>query len=149
MTFLDANLLHDIVTGKSVTAVFHFINTTPIDWYLKRQATVETVTYGSEFVATITATEQIMDLRSTLRYLGVPIMTKAYMFGDNKSVIMTTTIPHFVLNKRHNMLSYHIVRKPIAAKILDSSGAHLIKTKVIYAVKIGNMQKSRIQLGII
>ena len=50
-TFLDANLLHDIVTGKSVTAVLHFVNTTPTDWFFKRQATVETATYGSEFVA--------------------------------------------------------------------------------------------------
>ena len=83
-TFLDANLLHDIDTGKSVTAVLHFINTTLIDWYLERQATVETAMYGSEFVAMRTATEQIMDLRNTLRYLDVPIMTKAYMFG-NKS----------------------------------------------------------------
>ena len=43
-TFLDDNLLHDMDTGKSVTvtAVLHFINTTPIDWYLKRQAAVET-----------------------------------------------------------------------------------------------------------
>ena len=31
ITFLDANLLNDIVTGKSVTALLHFINTTPID----------------------------------------------------------------------------------------------------------------------
>ena len=30
-TFLDANLLHDIVTGKTVTAVLHFVNTTPSD----------------------------------------------------------------------------------------------------------------------
>ena len=71
-TFLNANLLQDIVTGKSVTAVLHFVNTTPTDWFLKRQATVETATYGSEFVAAKTATEQIMDLRNTLRYLGVP-----------------------------------------------------------------------------
>ena len=56
-TFLDANLLHDIITGKSVTAVLHFIKTTPVDLYLKRQATLETVTYGSEFVAAKTATE--------------------------------------------------------------------------------------------
>ena len=40
-----------------------------------------------------TATEQIMDLRNTLRYLGVPIMTKAHMFGDNKSVVTSSTIP--------------------------------------------------------
>ena len=50
-TFLDANLFHDIVTGKSVTAVLHFVNTTPTDWFSKRQATVETATYGYEFVA--------------------------------------------------------------------------------------------------
>ena len=53
----DANLFHDIVTGKSVTAILHFVNTTPTDWFSKRQATVETATYGSEFVAAKTATE--------------------------------------------------------------------------------------------
>ena len=118
-TFLDANLLHDIVTRKSVTAGLHFINTTPIDWYSKRQGMVETATYGSEFVAARTATEQTMYLRNTLRHLGVPIMTKAYMFEDNKSVIRSATIPQSVLNKRHNMLSYHRVRDAIAANILD------------------------------
>ena len=54
-TFLDANLLHDIVTGKLVTAVLHFLNATPTDWFSKRQPTVETATYGSEFVAAKTA----------------------------------------------------------------------------------------------
>ena len=117
-TFLDANLLHDTVTGKSVTTVLHFINTTPIDWYLKRHATVETVTYGSESIAARTATEQ-MDLRNTLMYLGVPVMTKSYMFCDNKSVITSATIPQSVLNKSHNILSYCRVREAIAAKILD------------------------------
>ena len=118
-TFLDANLLHDVVTAKSVTAVLHFINTTPIDWYSKRQVTVERATYGSELVASRTATEQIMDLRNTLRYLGAPITSKAYMFGNKKSIITSATIPQSVLNKRHNMLSYHRVRETIAAKFLD------------------------------
>ena len=113
---LGKSLLHDIVTGKSVMAVLHFVNTTPTDWFSNRQATVETATYGSEFVAAKTATEQIMDLRNTLRYLGVPIMIKAYMFGDNKSVVTSSTIPQSILNKRHNMLSYHRVREAIAAK---------------------------------
>ena len=118
-TFLDANLLHNIVTGKSVTAVLHFVNATSTDWFSKRQATVETATYGSDFVAAKTATEQIMDLRNTLRYLGVPIMTKAYMFCDNKSVVTSSMVPHSILNKRHNTLSYHRVREAIATKILE------------------------------
>ena len=46
-------------------------------------------------------------------------MTKTSMFGDNKSVIMSATMPQSVLNKRHNMLSYHRVREAIAAKIQD------------------------------
>ena len=45
----------------------------PGNWYSKRQATVENATYGSEFVAAKTATEQIVDIRQTLRNLGVPI----------------------------------------------------------------------------
>ena len=32
-TFLDANLLHDLITRTSVTAVLHFFNLTPGDWY--------------------------------------------------------------------------------------------------------------------
>ena len=45
----------------------HFVNTMPTDWFLKRQGTVETATYGSEFVAAKTAIEQILDLRNVLR----------------------------------------------------------------------------------
>ena len=49
--YVDANLHHDLATGKAVTAALHFLNQTPIDAYTKRQSTVETATYGSEFVA--------------------------------------------------------------------------------------------------
>ena len=79
---MDANLHHDLATGKAVTAALHFLNQTPIDATTKRQTTVETATYGSEFVAARTAVDQIIDIRTTLRYLGVPIRDKSYMFGD-------------------------------------------------------------------
>ena len=44
----DANLHHNVVTGRSVTGVLHFVNKTPTDWNTKKQATVEIDTYGSE-----------------------------------------------------------------------------------------------------
>ena len=94
------------------------MNKTPIDWYSKRQATVETATYGSEFVAARIATHQIIDLRTTLRYLGVPVNGESFMFGDNQSVVTSSTIPHSALNKRHNALSYHRVREAVAAGII-------------------------------
>ena len=55
--YVDANLHHDLATGKAVTAVLHFLNQTLIDAYTKRQSTVETATYGSEFVAARTAVD--------------------------------------------------------------------------------------------
>ena len=114
--YVDANLHHDLATGKAVTAALHFLNQTPIDAYTKRQSTVETATYGSEFVAARTAVDQIIDIRTTLRYLGVPIRDKSYMFGDNKSVVTSSTIPNSTISKRHHLASYHRVREAIAAK---------------------------------
>ena len=118
ITYKDANLYHDMLTGRSVTGVLHFCNQTLIDWYSKRQATVETATFGSEFTAARIAVDQIIDLRTTLRYLGVPVNTKSFMFGDNQAVVTNSSIPHSSLNKRHNALAYHRVREMIAGKVL-------------------------------
>jgi hypothetical protein len=118
VTYTDANLYHDMLTGRSVTGILHFCNQTLVDWYSKRQATVETATFGSEFTAARISVDQIIDLRTTLRYLGVPVNTKSFMFGDNQAVVTNSSIPHSSLNKRHNALSYHRVREMIAAKIL-------------------------------
>jgi hypothetical protein len=78
----DANLLHYVTTGKSGTGIFCLINKTPLDSYSKKQATVETATYCFEFVASCICVEWVIDLHSTLRYLGVPFRGKSFMFGD-------------------------------------------------------------------
>ncbi len=117
-TYVDANLFHDLITGHAATGILHLVNGNPVDWYSKCQATVETATYGSEFVAARIATNQVIDLRTTLHYLGVPVKSKSYMCDDNRSVVTSATIPHSGLNKWHNALSYHLVREAIAAKIL-------------------------------
>jgi hypothetical protein len=117
--YVDANLGHDFVTGKSVTGVLHFINQTPIEWYSKKQPTVETATYGSEYVATKTAIQQIMGLRIYVRYLGVRIEGGTYLFGDNGSVVTNTSLPHSPLKKRHHLLSYHYSREAIASKAVN------------------------------
>ena len=78
-------------------------------------------------LASKTATDQIIDLRHTLRYLGVPIKTKSYsyLFGDNRSVVTSSTHSTLTLGKRHTILAYHQVREAIASKIL---AYHWIRT---------------------
>ena len=54
----------------------------------------------------------------TLRYLGIPIREKCYMFGDNESVVNSACAPQAKLHKRHVFLSFHRVREAIAAGIM-------------------------------
>jgi hypothetical protein len=114
-TYKDANLYHDLTTGRAVTGVIHFLNQTPIEWYTKKQTTVETATYGSEFASARIAIQQIASMRITLQYLGVPIEKSAYLFGDNESVVKSSTVPHSQLSKRHHALAYHYTREAIAS----------------------------------
>ncbi len=118
-TFVDANLMHDVITGRSVSGIIHMMNKTPIEWFCKRQNQVETATYGSEFMAMRIGTEQIMELRYMLRMLGVPVKGPSRIFGDNKSVIINSTVPSSTLKKRWNALSYHRVREAVAAGIVN------------------------------
>ena len=116
--YFDANLYHDMVTGRSVTGILHLVNKSPMDWFSKKQETVETATYGAEFIAARTCVDQAIDFRNTLRYMGVPVRERSYMFGDNKSVIDSSSHPHAKLHKRQNVLSFHRVREAIASKFL-------------------------------
>ena len=116
--YVDANLFHDMITGRAVTGCIDMLNQTTVEWFSKKQPTVEAATYGSEFVAARTATDQTIAMRTILRYLGVNLVGKTYLFGDNESVVKSCTVPHSALKKRHNALAYHRVREAIAAKIL-------------------------------
>jgi hypothetical protein len=58
-------------------------------------------------MAARTATEQIMDLQYTLRMMGVPLDGPGWMFGDNQSVITSSTIPDPV--STNIKLPYHII----------------------------------------
>ena len=43
-TYADANLMHDALSGKAVTAILHFINKTHFDWFSRKHPTVNTAT---------------------------------------------------------------------------------------------------------
>jgi hypothetical protein len=47
-----------------------------------------------------------------------PLDGKAYMFGDNQSVITSGTIPHSFFIKCHNTWPYHCVREAIASDVI-------------------------------
>ena len=111
-TYEDANLYHDYLTGRSVTGSLHLVNQTPIDWYCKIHATVEMASYGSEFNAARTATEQIMDMQYTLHMLGVPIIDSYGWFHPEGTSSRPHAIQYGVLNF-HSKIHYPEIRKYI------------------------------------
>jgi hypothetical protein len=57
--FVDADHAGNRITRRSHTGILIYLNSAPIIWYSKAQSTVETSTFGSEFVAMKTAVEMI------------------------------------------------------------------------------------------
>jgi hypothetical protein len=117
--YVDADHAHDLVTRRSITGILFMLNNRPIRWISKRQKTVETSTYGSEFVASRISMELILEVRYMLRSLGVALDGSALMLRDDMSVVLNTAVPSSVLKKKkHNAIAYHPVRDAIAARIM-------------------------------
>ena len=86
-------------------------------WFSKRQNTVETSTFGSEFVAMRQAIEMIKALNYKLQMFGIPILDKAKIFGDNNTVVLNCSKPESTLSKKHHSINYNYVRECVAAGI--------------------------------
>lgn len=113
--FVDASHARNKITRRSHTGILIYLNKAPILWYSKSQRTIETSTFGSEFVALRIGTELIKSLRYKLRMMGVPLEGPANVLVDNNSVVKSSTIPSSTLAKKHVSICYHFVREAVAA----------------------------------
>lgn len=113
--FVDASHGSDKMTRRSQTGILILCNGAPITWFSKRQTTVETSTFGSEFQAMKNAVELIESLRYILRMFGVPLEGPANVFCDNEAVYKNTVLPESILKKKHHSIAYHRCREAVAA----------------------------------
>jgi hypothetical protein len=116
--FVDADHAGNLITRRSHTGILIFVQGAPIIWYSKKQNTVESSSFGSEFVALRIARDMIVTLRYKLRMFGVPLKGPASVLCDNQGVVKNTSMPQSCLSKRHNSINYHAVREAAAANIL-------------------------------
>jgi hypothetical protein len=116
--FVDADHAGCRVTRRSHTGIIIFVNRSPILWFSKRQNTVESSTFGSEFVALRIAIEMIEGLRYKLRMMGVEIVGPCNVFCDNNAVVLNAGQPESMLKKKHAAINYHRAREAIAAGVI-------------------------------
>jgi hypothetical protein len=112
--FVDADHATDSITRRSRTGFLVYLNSAPIYWTSKKQISVETSSFGSEFTAMKQCTEYIRGLRYKLRMMGIPCEGPTYVYGDNQSVLFNTTIPESTLKKKTQSIAYHFVREGAA-----------------------------------
>ena len=116
--FVDASHAANRVTRRSHAGFIIFVNQAPIIWFSKRQDTVETSTFSSEFLAMKTCTEHIISLRYKLRMFGIPIDGAARVLCDNQACVNNSSKIESVLNKKHCSLAYHFTGHSVAAGII-------------------------------
>ena len=116
--FVDSDHAVNTVMRCSQTGLLLFVNKAPVTWFSKRQNTVKTSTFGSEFIAMKTAVERIKALHYKLWMFGIPIEGPTNVFSDNEAVVKNTSIPDSTLKKKHTSICYHLAREAVAARIM-------------------------------
>ena len=116
--FVDSDHAGDKVTRRLQTGILLYLNSAPIIWWSKRQNTVESSTFSSEFVALRIASELIISLRYKLQMFGIPILGTATVFCDNEAVYKNVSFSESTLKKKHNSICFHRVCECVAAEIL-------------------------------
>ena len=108
------------VTRRSHSGHILFVNRAPVKWVSRRQQTVETSAFSSEFIALNQCIEDVEHLRFKLRIFGVPIYDNGeptHILCDNNSVVTNTSNVESSLNKKHSSIAYHFSRWNVAAGV--------------------------------
>ena len=85
------------VTRLSQTFILIFCNQAPVMWLSKKQNSVNTSTFRSEFIALKIAVKLVILLRYKLHMFGVPLKGSTDMFCDKEEVFKNTSTPDSVI----------------------------------------------------
>ena len=108
---VDADHAGDTVTRRSRTGFLVFLNSSLVYYSSKKQTSVESSSFGSEFIAMKQCCEYVRGLRYKLRMMGIACIKPTYIEGDNQSVLANSAIPDSVLKKKSQSIAYFFVRE--------------------------------------
>ena len=111
---VDADHASDTITRRSRTGFLVYLNCAPIYWWSKKQNSVESSSFGSEFIAMKQCCEYVCGLRYKLRMMGISCEDPTFIYGDKQSVLANTTIPDSTLKKKSQSIAYHFVQEGAA-----------------------------------
>jgi hypothetical protein len=113
--FVDVDHAGCRVTRRSHTGIIIYVQGAPMIWYSERQNTVESSTFGSEFIAIKTAVKQIEALRYKLQMMGIDLNSPTNVFCDNEGAFKRSAFLESTIKQKHNVIAYHRTQEALAA----------------------------------
>ena len=117
--YVDASHADDKLDRKSVTGMMIYIGDMLIKSVSKRQKSVATSTFSSEFLALKSAVEEAQGIKLLLQSIGVPSKGPINIHSDSESVLKSAANPGHELKRKHVSISYNVVRENIATNVIS------------------------------
>ena len=119
LTFTFVYSEHDSnVVKRSQTGILLFVCNGEIKDFSKRKNTVKSSTFRSGLVELHIFRDLIVELRIKLYSIGVSVKGLTDTYCNNQGVAKNTSVPRYLLSKKHNSINHHVISKTAAAKIL-------------------------------
>ena len=115
---------------ETQTGFVIFLNHDMMDWFSKKQSTIETSVFGTEVCAVKHGIETLCGICYKLRMMGVPVSGPSYVFSDNMSFVTNVSKPESTLRKKSYAICYHA--EQVAIAMGKALVAHF--TKVLYGL---------------
>ena len=106
---VDADHTSVTITRHSRMGFLVYLNCALIYWWSKKQNSMESSSFSSEFIAMKQCCEYVRGLRYKLRMMGISCEDPTFIYGDNQLVLANTTIPDSTLKKKSQSIAYHFV----------------------------------------
>ena len=144
--FVDSDHAGDKVSCRLRSGFLIYMKTALVQWFTKKQSTVETSVFGTEFVAMKQGIDALQGLIYKLRMMGISMSSPSYIYGDNMLVIHNSSKPESVLRKKSNSVCYHSVHESVA---MDGSlvGHILSKDNIADLLTKGSIEKKEEVFG--
>ena len=110
-SYCDSDHMEENLTCWSRSGFVMMLNTSTLYWFSKKHISVETSTFGSEFVDLKQWCEYIRGLRYKLWMIGIPLEDPTFIYCDNQSVVMNASLLDSTLKNKINSIAYHFFCK--------------------------------------
>lgn len=124
LTYSDSDYAGDLVTRKSTTGVFCFLNGGPVSWSSHRQDCVSLSSTEAEYVAASAATKTVIWFRQLLDDIGWEQKSPTTLLCDNQGAISLVKNSGHQARTKHIDVKYHHIRNMVKEGVIHIQYIH-------------------------